>query len=145
MDSNFQEEFPVQKDERNIEVARSHRKEFCWQILFPVVVFIIFLALGFSSILEGEASTLTSISQISTILILLPLILIALVLIFLTIAVVVLLAMAMKWIPPNAFWLQKQIKRANYRVQDVSDMAAEPFLRLDSWTEAASRIFDRFK
>jgi len=103
------------------------------------------LAFAFNVILEGEASSITSISQISTILILLPLFLIALVLIFITIALVVLLAMAMNWIPPNAFWLQKQIKRANYRVQDVSDMAVEPILRVDSWTKAASRIIDRFK
>lgn len=145
MDPTPLDEFPPQKKERNARAAQRHRREMWWQILFPMFVFITVLGLGVNYVLGADSASVAAISQIGTMFLLLPLILIALLLFFLVIALIYGLAVLMQWLPPNAFWLQKQIKRLNYRVQDASDMAAEPFLRLDSWTEAASRLFKRFQ
>lgn len=145
MDSTPLDELTPHKEERNLRAAQRHRRELWWQILFPITLFLILLGFGIDYVLGADGASVAAMSQIGTMFLLLPLILIALLLFFLVIALIYLLAVVMQWLPPNAYWLQKQIKRLNYRVQDASDMAAEPFLRLDSWSEAASRLFKRFQ
>jgi len=84
-----------------------------------------------------------SLSQIATMLLILPMLLIGLLLLVAVVAVIYGLALLMKWLPPNAFWLQGQIQRVSHRVVQGADLLAEPVLRVDSFSRALRRVFRR--
>jgi hypothetical protein len=145
MEKQPETSYPLRKREKNLLAAKKHRSDVWWQILVPSLIFLGLLIWAADFVINSGDISTGSLSQIGTMFILLPLILLGGIFLALTIVLIYLLAIVMQWIPLNSFWLQKQISRLNYRIQDVSDLAAEPFLRLDSWSDAASKLFNRFK
>jgi predicted PurR-regulated permease PerM len=107
------------------------------------MVLIAALAFGVNFLLKNGAGNTENVSQIATMMLILPLFVIGIILLVLLGALVYGLARLMNWLPPNAYWLQRQIQRINHRVTQATNIAAEPVLRLESWSSALRRIFRR--
>lgn len=143
MDSEISQLIPSQGSQVNLESQRRQRREFWWQILFPLLASVTLISFGAYWLLSQGGGSTESLSQIATMLLILPLLLIGLILLIAVGAVIYGVALVMKWLPPNAFWLQGQIQRVSHRVVQAADMLAEPVLRLDSLSSALRRVFRR--
>ena len=144
MDSYPTEPFIPKRLEANPQTRRQHRREFWWQVLFPILLIMLLVFGGAYLLLTGSPASIPSLAQISTMLLILPLVALGLVALFLVVMLIYALAVVMKWLPPNAFWLQKQIQHINHRAKQGADLASEPILRLDSWTTAARKTLRRY-
>lgn len=143
MDSEIGHLIPSQGSQVNLKSQRRQRREFWWQILFPLLASVALIFVGVDWLLNQGGGSTESLSQIATMLLILPLLLMGLILLIALWAVIYGLARLMKWLPPNAFWLQGQIQRVSQRVVQAADLIAEPVLRLDSWSSALKRVFRR--
>ena len=140
MDSKMSHILPAKANPRS---QRRHRRELWWQIWFPLLIAVAAIVFGVNFLLNNGGGNTENISQIATMLLILPLLVIGIILLALLVALIYGLAMLMNWLPPNAYWLQRQIQRINHRVMQATNIAAEPVLRLESWSSALRRVFRR--
>jgi predicted PurR-regulated permease PerM len=138
MDSEINQ---LQPEKRNPISQRRHRRETWWQIWFPLLLAIAAVGFGVNYLLDSGAGNTESVSQIATMMLVLPLLVIGIILLVLLGGLIYGIASLMNWLPPNAFWLQRQIQRINHRVLQATNIAAEPILRLESWSSALRRVF----
>ncbi len=145
MDSPYHENLPLQSASRNRQTAKQHRREFWWQILIPILLFLVILGLGLSVVLSEDAALIGTISQVGTMFLLLPVILGGFLILLLVISMIYLVVIMLQWIPPKSYSLQKQIQRLNFRVKEMGGLVEKPFKLLDKLSENASQFMHRFQ
>lgn len=123
--------------------VRRHRREFWLQILLPILLAGIVVFGGSYLLLASDVNGVDRFAQIATMLIILPLLLIGLTLLLLLVLLIYALDRLMNWLPPNAFWLQRQVARLNGRVRRAADLAVKPVFLFEGWTSAVKRLLNR--
>ncbi len=130
-------------DSPSSPTLRTHRRQFFWQILLPVIVVAAFLiAAGVGIALSGAAHARLW-ADVAIIWMLLPLLILGLLLLAALIGLIWLLVRARRALPLWTGRVQQVSERARREIVRVADLAAEPALRLAGFLAALRRFFGR--
>lgn len=128
---------------RNLNSQRAHRWQTFWQIILPLIAGVSLAGWGLTALMGGQASNVTRMSQIATIVMLVPLVLIGIVMLVLTITLIYLLGRLMNWIPPQTFRVQRSVQAVSSRVVSTTDALLKPIIGVKSWLSAANTVIKR--
>jgi predicted PurR-regulated permease PerM len=129
----------------NEKTRRAHRRQTFWQILLPVFLGILLALSLITLVIRGGGSSVERSAQTATILLSIPLMVSGLVFLFLTIFLSSMLGRLMQWLPPRSYQAQRIARRIGSGAEQVSHASQQPFLLLESWGEALSRVFQRIR
>jgi ABC-type dipeptide/oligopeptide/nickel transport system permease component len=129
-----------QKSERNPVTQRAHGRQTMWQIVLPLVIgAFAAIALGVLAGLAGADQT-SRWADISLIFMIVPALLATLLFVVLFAGLNYGLFRVLKAIPPLARRVQDVFGQVEQRIRTGADMAAEPFLRIQSLLAAARSL-----
>lgn len=127
----------------NPETQRSHRRQVLWQIFLPLLLGIALAVFLFLLVLRGGSGSIERSAQTATILLAVPVFVFTFVFLLSVIALSAGLSRLMKWLPPQSSRVQRAAAKLNGGVRQVSDAARQPFLVVESWGNALSRVWNR--
>lgn len=127
----------------NEQARRAHRWQLIWQILLPLVFGIAFVIVLFTLVVQGGAGRIERSAQTASILLAIPLLLSGFGLLFLLIALNSGINRLIAWLPPQSYRIQKAAQKINSGISGISRTTRQPFLWMESWGNALSRVFHR--
>ena len=125
---------------------QQHRRELWRQILFPVILAGLALALLVALIAVAtfqRGGDVERWAAISTIWIVIPVIIVTLVFLILLGAMIYGMAQLLKWIPPYSGLAQRYVWRAQGYIQRGADMVVRPILGLEGFLSTVRNFFGK--
>ncbi|MEJ2708752.1 MAG: hypothetical protein P8074_14145 [Anaerolineales bacterium] len=131
--------------ERNPETHEAHRREVLWQVMVPLIVgVLVLLALAVLSA-TGGTEQVSRWGDVSLIWLILPMLLVALIFLVITAGLAYGVIWLVRVLPGYARQLQALFETLAVKVKQVSDLAAEPFIRIHSFMAGMQVLFNRKK
>jgi uncharacterized membrane protein YhdT len=128
--------------ERNPQTHAKHRREVFWQITLPLVIGILLLLAAVAAIILSATQPVTDLGRwadVSLMWMILPSLFIALIMLVILIALVYGISVLLKVIPRYARILQLYFEKGKGKVSQLTNLMAEPILRINSVWAAARR------
>lgn len=129
----------------NEQARRARRWQLIWQIFLPLAFGIAIVIVLFTLVIQGGSGRIERSAQTASILLAIPLLLSGFVLLFLLIALSSGISRLIAWLPPQSYRIQKAAQKINSGISGVSRATRQPFLWMESWGNALSRVFHRRK
>jgi hypothetical protein len=131
--------------ERNPETHKAHRREVLWQVTVPLIGgVLVLLALAVLSA-TGGTEQVSRWGDVSLIWLILPMLLVALIFLVITAGLAYGVIWLVRVLPGYARQLQALFETLAVKVKQVSDLAAEPFIRIQSFMAGMQALFNREK
>lgn len=129
----------------NIGTQRRHRRELWLQILLPLIAGVALGGLGLFALLNANIGNVTRASELATVLLAIPLIVMGMIFLVVIVALIYVLGVALKWIPTKTVYAHRLMDRVNSVARQAANLAAQPVIALDSWSNALSHTFKRLR
>jgi hypothetical protein len=131
---------PSQKHQRNPYTHEAHRRQSFWQILLPLIVFILVILAGAVIVSTSPAEKASTWADISLIFLILPTMFGFGVLALVTFVLVYAMGKALQIIPFGFYRVQDFFYRLNRRVRVISNQVVEPVMRIHSALEGTRTL-----
>jgi hypothetical protein len=133
-------ENPAPEKQRNPITQAAHRKQAFWQIYFPLILFGVLVIIAIVLVLLVDDEGASKWADISLIYIIALAMIAFLVTTVLLVMLVVYTARLSKATPFFFFRVQRFFYLIEIRVKDISNIASEPFLRIQSFIAGARAL-----
>jgi len=135
-------DYPV-KPSIDEETQRAHRRQSFWQIYLPLIAGILFAVVLFVSVIQDGTPLIEHSAQIASILLAIPIFISGSLLLFLLIGANYGVNALIKWLPAQSVKAQRLAKQVNSATTQITKAAKQPFLLIESWSNAVDRIIRR--
>jgi hypothetical protein len=128
--------------ERNPKTHAEHRREVFWQITLPLVIGILLLLAALAAIIFSAAQPITDVGRwadVSLMWIILPSLFFALIILVILIGLVYGISRLLSIIPRYAYIIQRYFEQGRGKVSQLTNLMAEPVLKINSFWAAARR------
>ncbi len=127
----------------NEETRRAYRRQAFWQIFFPLLIGILIAIILFALMMRSGTGTIERSAQAATILLAIPLLVGGFALMFLLIVLTSGINRFMKWLPPKSYRAQRLAQQLSSGTTQISNVARQPFVLIESWGNALNRALRR--